>query len=193
MRVKLGESNELKFMLSIKGSTSDPNAAHPLIRFMVTETKTGMSLCFPMQNIDENMVGVTIPDIPAIFREDADYTGKVEVIVGNRYFTPTQVGLVFEREMEVEAAPMLAEADYVPEAEEPEEFDAVIKPSRGAPVSSTLARSIVFNEKKTVVQAPPVAAPRPAPKKPVAPVDPKKQQLKNKLKSLLVESWNELE
>ena len=111
MAVKLGEVNELKFRLSIKGSTSDPEAREPKVRFMVTETKTGLSVCFPMEVKEEGVVKVMIPSLPGIFRENTEYTGNVEVIVGSRWFNPTTVGLVFEQDMEVEASPVLSEQE----------------------------------------------------------------------------------
>ncbi len=105
MHVNFGESSELKFMLSIKGSTSDPNISRPNVRFMITENQSGFSVCFPMKSNDDGTVGVTIPDLPHVFREDRTYNAKIEVIVGSKYFVPANMELVFERPMQVAVAP----------------------------------------------------------------------------------------
>lgn len=204
MRVKLGEQNELKFMLSIKGSTSDPTATQPKIRFMVTEAKTGMSVCFPMERLEEGLVGVTLPALNGVFKENAEYTGQVEVIVGNRYFTPTTVGLVFEKEMEVEAAPILTEETKVAVedlqesaglGEETEnEFSTVIKPTpkpekKRPVVNEGALLDVLFSEEK------PKAKPAftPSPKTPVTkPINPSVAKMKNSLKSMISEAWGDI-
>lgn len=202
MRVKLGEQNELKFMLSIKGSTSDPATAQPKIRFMITEAKTGMSVCFPMERLEEGTVGVNIPAINGIFKEGVEYAGQVEVIVGNRYFTPTSIGLVFEKEMEVEAAPILTEETKVAvedlqEAVEPEEeFMTVIKKpelpkAKPKPVvHEGAALDILFSEPAPVKRKAPASVKTPAPQKPQA--DPSVTKMKNRLKSMISEAWSDI-
>lgn len=206
MRVKLGEQNELKFMLSIKGSTSDPAATQPKIRFMITEAKTGMSVCFPMERLEEGTVGVTIPGLQGVFQEGADYTGQVEVIVGNRWFNPATVGLVFEKEMEVEAAPILTEETKVavedlqesasPEGED--EFSAVIKPTpkpvkQKSVVNESALLDVLFSEEKpkpVAKPAPPSQKPAPTPQKKT--VDPSLTKMKNSLKSMISEAWSDI-
>jgi len=206
MRVKLGEQNELKFMLSIKGSTSDPAATQPKIRFMITEVKTGMSVCFPMERLEEGTVGVIIPDLQGVFREGTDYTGQVEVIVGNRWFNPTTVGLVFEKEMEVEAAPILTEETKVAVEDlqesagfgEEDEFSAVIKPApkpakKQPVVNEGALLDVLFSEEKSKTK--PVSTPSPkapAPQKPQTPVDPSVMKMKNSLKSMISEAWSDI-
>ena len=225
MRVKLKENNELKFMLSIKGSTSDPSATQPLVRFMVEDPSSGISMCFPMEKLEEGMVGVLIPDSIDVFKEDREYIGKVEVIVGNRYFTPTQVGLVFERELEIEASPVvtssakhLLEREEEPEGSSSDEendslFSTVIRPQikqkevpEGITTSSSWKKSIgeetvqqaIFSELKkkhkdkpiTTTSLPPSISSSTA----LQPsVSTRKQKMKSKIKSMLVEAWAELE
>lgn len=186
MRVELGKPNELKFMLSIKGSTSDPNAVQPTIRFLVTEQKSGLSMCFPMERKDDGMVSVTLPDMPDVFKETAEYVGQVEVIVGGRYFTPTKVGLLFERPMMIEAKPVLSDQDE----SEPETLEELIQPEAILGGGFDI-RNVAFSDKPKRV-APPPSAPKPSPA-PARPLRPEAQKLKTKLKSLLVEAWNELE
>jgi len=210
MKVRLGEENELKFSLSIKGSTSDASATQPRIRFMVTETKTGTSVCFPMSKLEEGTMGVTIPDLPHVFKEGAEYTGQVEVIVGNRWFNPTTVGLVFEREMKVEAAPLLEEEtnprlrvedlqEALEGSEGEDEFASFIKPEptpakkkSHAPLDEEMARGVLFTE-KPLVPAKPARAPSVAVQTPVKkPMDSGLQKVKNNLKSMISEAWDEL-
>lgn len=193
MRVKLGELNELKFKLSIKGSTSDPDATEPRVRFLVTEKQTGISICLPME-LNEGLVKVTLPNLPGIFRENSEYTGNVEVIVGSRYFNPTTVGLVFERDMEVQAAPIFSEENHPlaveelqegkPQPEHEDEFSSVIKPEpkkfvKGSgKFDETMMKGVIFTEKQV--------------QKPVV-LNASMQKTKNYLKSLIEEAWEELE
>lgn len=198
MRVRLGEDNELRFSLSIKGSISDATAAKPKVRFMVTETKTGTSICFPMENLGEGTMGVKIPNIPHIFKEGIEYLGQVEVIVGNRWFAPTTVGLVFERELKVEATPILSESpqETPREEEEEEEFSSFIKPEPKAATKRSslvegMALDILFSEKP--IQQASVTPPSPQVQAPVKkPVNLGLQKIKNNLKSMINEAWNEM-
>lgn len=215
MRFKLGELNELKFMLSIKGSTSDQAAAQPKIRFLVTEAKTGMAMCFPMEKLEEGVVGVNIPALVGVFQEGADYTGQVEVIVGNRWFNPTTIGLVFEREMKVEAVPILTEENQkkimVEELQEnlkPEQeddgFSGVIRSEAQASELTKPkfqvnqeALGVLFSEPKLhrSKSTAPNSNAKSLSKKPSSSLSSfgNQQQLKNRLKSMIFEACSELE
>ena len=196
LKVKLGEQNELKFRLTIKGTTSDPGATKPQIRFSVTETKTGISIGLPMVNLEEGLVGVTIPDLPQMFQEGVEYTGNVEVVVGSRWFNPASVGLVFERDMQVQASPLQEETDGVP-TENIDEFASVIKPETSSSrlasskgFSETAARDALFSEHHQQAQTVP-QSPLPTPTK--ALLTPKLQDAKKVLKGLLTEAWADFE
>jgi hypothetical protein len=123
MRVKLGELNKLKFALSIKASTSDSTISKPEFRFLIRDPENSMSLCFPMEKTEEgDVVSVAIPGNPNFFREGVDYLGKVEVILGNFWFSPTSVRLQFEQKLEVQASPLIAEEDAITVEEIQEEI-----------------------------------------------------------------------
>lgn len=131
--IPLKESTEtqLKFKLSGKESLAE----EPVFRFVVTEVKSEDRLVtestysaldegwiFPVVFISENAVMVEIP--AKILSMEKRYHGKLEVVVGSRYYTPaqvileaptvnskktTQLGMVMDRslisEQEPEASP----------------------------------------------------------------------------------------
>jgi len=198
MRVKLGEQNDLKFMLSIKGSTSDPTTVQPTLRFVITDAKTGISVGFPMKQLEGDIVGVIIPDLQGLFQEGVDYTGQLEVIVGSRWFNPVTVGLVFEREVKVEAVPILTKGTKVSVEDLQEavgaedEFSSIIKPtSKPNPVvNERELLDVLFTDKKeTKIQSAPQS--QPARKRSI--LNPRLAKLKKNLKTLISEAWCELE
>lgn len=208
IRVKLGKPNELKFELSVKGSTSDPEASQPKIRFLISEAKGGPALSLPMSRVKEGVWAVNIPPVPGVLREDGEYTGLVEVIVGNMWFNPTTVGLVFEQEVEVLAAPLLEEDQKTPVLEEAQEdegeeaFLSVLKktaPKKTMKLNEGATLDILFGAFKTEEEEQPAPPPKKTIKEQtenrnntvnsVAPQeDPRMRKVKDKLKELILAS-----
>lgn len=206
MRAKLGVLDELKFKLSIKGETSDPESVTPKARFMVTEVKTGISVCLPMV-MESGVATVVIPTLPGVLKENTDYIGSVEVIVGKLWFNPTTIRLVFESDIEVESMPIFSEKPELQgtllkeEEEVIEDFSDIIKPS-ARPVKSkpailptefesSLLKGVLFTENTPRSQPQPVKA-KPAEQKKILP-NPNQEKMKKSLKSMISDAWNELE
>lgn len=207
MRVKLGELNKLKFALSIKASTSDSTISKPEFRFLIRDPESSMSFCFPMEKTEEgDVVSVSIPGNPNFFREGVDYLGKVEVILGNFWFSPTSVRLQFEQKLEVQASSLIAEEDAITveeiqeeiRTEEKSELDAVIKPEPKPTKKKQLFNEealldILFTETriKPTAQQSTSGPVKKTPQKVV--VDPKVTKMKNRLKLMISEALGELE
>jgi hypothetical protein len=194
MKLKLNKPNELKFSLAIEGISSDSEDSEPTkARFLITESKTGMSVAFPMSLSENGTLAVNVPSLSQVFQEGSDYTGEVEVIVGNRIFNPTTVQLEFRKEIVVTATPVLTE-DV--DEEESVDVDAVIKPQAPsapkkaqAPINEKVALDALFTARsRPVVQPAPV---KPEVKKRV--LSPEQQATKNELKSLIAEAWVDFE
>lgn len=101
--LKLDENNELQFALSIKGTITEGDSAHSEIRFSIVESKTGHIFSFPVVKKTDGDVSCLIPSMPEVFKEENDYTGKLEIFIGSRYFNPTTFNIKFIRSLQVEA------------------------------------------------------------------------------------------
>jgi hypothetical protein len=218
MALKLDEANTVRFKLSIQGTVSDPTQTQPVVRFVVTENKSGVAWLFPLQRGNEdNLFVSTIPNMPSAFSETKDYTGRVEVIVGGRYFNPTTVNIAFERELTVEGSAVLTE-EQEPTDKEVDDIFGVIKPDTNSKIlrekktqspEAALINDVLFSKHKqepvTVAESPKTKPAVQLQKKPVtqkksltAIVEEKvprggREKYKNKLKSLIAEAWEEMD
>lgn len=113
LKIKLGETNKLSFAHSIRGTSTDPEVTKPISRFMVTESSTGFSVCFPMESDGPSMATVTIPIMPYFFSEGKEYHGTVEVIIGNKIFTPAKMRLIPEEALKINVEPVAVQVQQV--------------------------------------------------------------------------------
>jgi hypothetical protein len=139
INLKLDESNNLQFALSIKGSTTEPGANSPTVRFSITEKKTGFACSFPVEKKSDGIVSVVVPEMSTVFKEGSGYEGKLEIFVGNRYFTPTVVDVSFDKTLKFEAVLIKTAEDIESSVEKEDlslfEVDSVIKqPQKTMPV-----------------------------------------------------------
>jgi len=117
LTLNLNEQNELAFKLSIEGSSEDIDSTKPNIRFLVRENGRDTGWIYGAKKGDDGFVVVNIND-SGLFTEDKSYTGKLEVILGNHYFVPTEVQLEFIKPLKVEAAVVTANRSKINEADE---------------------------------------------------------------------------
>jgi hypothetical protein len=105
LEINLLEENEIGFKLKIEGSDSEIASNKPKIRFTITESKSGKGWIFNTERKSgEDNIVVSIPSMKGIVTESDKYSGKLEVIFGNKYFTPTEVDIKFVEPIKVEAA-----------------------------------------------------------------------------------------
>ena len=105
LEMNLTEESEIGFKLKIEGSDAELSSNKPKIRFAITESKTGKGWIFNAEkSLSNDGVTITIPSMKGIVSEGADYKGKLEVILGNKYFTPTEVDIMFIDPVKVEAS-----------------------------------------------------------------------------------------
>lgn len=102
LNLNLNEENELAFKISIEGSSSDIGATKPRFRLVVSEQDNGWGMVYPAEQGDDGNVIVRLPSTEN-FLEETNYRGKLEVILGNHYFVPTEVDIEFTRPLKVEA------------------------------------------------------------------------------------------
>jgi len=103
LELRLNDENEIGFKLRIEGSDREAGSSKPKIRFTITEESTNRGWIFGAENKDDNIL-VNVPDMKGVVKEGNKYTGKLEVILGSRYFTPTEVEVDFIEPLKVEAA-----------------------------------------------------------------------------------------
>lgn len=102
-QLNLNETNSLGFTLTIEGSTTNADTSKPEFRFVLSENGNARSWLYPMTKDEDGDVVVQIPS-EGMFSEKKSYTGQVEVILDNHYFTPTTIDIEFTRPLKVEAA-----------------------------------------------------------------------------------------
>lgn len=176
LKLNLGEENEIEFSLSIKGNSTDKTKIQPELRFLVTEIDTGNSWVFPLESKENGIVGVKIPS-EEIFKENIQYSGKVEVIVAGRYFNPTTVMLQFEKNIEIVANPILKEIKKNDKETDPdiEEF------SENILNNSEMIKSAIFSEIKSFSKSEIIHE--------TIKSSTDILKLKNKLKNLILKAW----
>lgn len=102
INLKMDEDNSVSFALSIEGYSSDASlTSKPSVRFVMTEGRNGTGFVFPAK-FEDGEVCVDIPS-STIYSENCEYDGKLEVFLGNRYFTPAELSIQFEKPLKVEA------------------------------------------------------------------------------------------
>jgi hypothetical protein len=104
------EESEIRFKIKIEGSIDELDSNQSLVRFTLTEEKSGKGWIFNTNKSDESSgaskdeVSITIPTLKGMVAENTDYSGKLEVILGQHYFTPTEMGIEFKEPLKVEAS-----------------------------------------------------------------------------------------
>jgi hypothetical protein len=153
LSLNLNEENELAFKIMIEGSSSDVNATKPYVRFVLSEKGEGNNKAwlYPTSKDDEGCVTVHVTG-EEFLSEEKEYTGQLEVILGNHYFVPTTVDIEFIRPLKVEAV-VVSNQSTLKESE--------TKPQ--APTAVSVATVQVRNQKKKVVENN-QPQPQPAPK-----------------------------
>lgn len=153
LKLKLDEANKFHVSLSIKGSSSEPLHQPPVVRFAITELKTGFACSFPTAkpsstNNQDGVVSINIPPMHHIFHEGEGYEGKLEVYVGNHYATPTIVDIEFTKALQVEAT-LLDGSESIQSNQTPQNGSQ--SPSRG---SYLMDEGMEIKEVESIIKKP---------------------------------------
>jgi len=95
VQFSLDEEQEIMFKLSVRGSTSDMSNITPTIRFLISEKQGSIAVGLPAKPTENGHVVVVIPPLKALFSESKEYVGKLEIIIGRKYFAPTSMNIRF--------------------------------------------------------------------------------------------------
>ena len=161
IELNLSEDNELGFTLKIEGSASDIGNSKPKIRFALTEKKSGRGWLFNTEKSEDDCIAVTIPAMKGMISESAEYSGKLEVILGEHYFTPTVMDIKFIEPLKVEAAIVtrksskenkgLLEEVRLAEEEEQKDAQALVVESQ---IQSVITKTSPVKKEETVKKEP---------------------------------------
>jgi hypothetical protein len=121
IELNVSEENEIGFKLKIEGSANDIGSAKPRIRFALTEKLSGRGWLFTTSKTDDDGISVTIPSMKGMVKENQEYAGKLEVILGEHYFTPTEMDINFVEPLKVEATIVTTSKTAKPLKEETEQ------------------------------------------------------------------------
>ena len=105
IELRLNEENEFSFKMSIQGTTSDPKSK-PKFRFIITDFGSDKGILYPCKKESNDVVKVTIPALKENYKVNRKYIGKLEVILGNLYFTPTEFLISFVEPLNIKVTPV---------------------------------------------------------------------------------------
>jgi hypothetical protein len=143
----LNEESEIEFKLSVQGNTNIPNVK-PVFRFIISEAdneNSPFSIALPAYSIADG-VKIIIPLLKGVLVENKDYVGNLEIILGNRYFSPANLQIGFFSSLEI-----IAEAVVKNGTE-----DIVVKPKNQTVINedNKILNSLNFDEKETTEPQP---------------------------------------
>ena len=105
MKLSLDRENILEFNVDIQGYANTSTTKAPKVR-MILEQKN-MGFCMVATKEDKTY-SVVIPEMKNIM-ESGVCDARMEVIIDNKYFVPWESKIEFDREVKVEAAPIIRE------------------------------------------------------------------------------------
>jgi len=105
INLRLFEDNEIDISLSLEGS--DPELREPELRFVLSDLddKEVGWLFKPNKDIN-GLVNVKIPKGPYAMNKDRTMQGTLEIIIGDRYFSPTSFAIKFISPVSIKALPL---------------------------------------------------------------------------------------
>ena len=103
MKLSLDRENILEFNVDIQGYANTSTTKAPKVR-MILEQKS-MGFCMVATKEDKTY-SVVIPEMKNIM-ESGICEARMEVIIDNKYFVPWESQIEFDREVKVEAAPIV--------------------------------------------------------------------------------------
>jgi len=139
------ETNELSFTIHVQGMSTEPDAAKPVFRFVIfekgKENSNGYIYAGNKNSDSEDNVIVSITPLKGQYNESKDYIGKMEVILGSRYFITATLDISFEK-------PFAIKAELVKKEQKPD-FQVKVESVNNTTHGSTIEKQVQTAEAKT--------------------------------------------
>ena len=103
MKLSLDRENILEFSVDIQGYSNTSVSKAPQVRIILEQKDMGF--CIPAKKENNNYL-VAIPEMKNILKSGV-YDARMEVIIDNKYFVPWESQIEFDKEIKVEAAPIV--------------------------------------------------------------------------------------
>ena len=147
MKLSLDRENILEFNVDIQGYSNTSTNTLPQVRLVLEQKNMGFSM---LAKKDQKNYSVTIPEMKNIL-ESGVCEARMEVIIDNKYFVPWQSQIEFDKEVKVEAAPIVKRE---PEVTMSVEAQPVLKeePAVEEKVEEVIEEEIPAPKKKSPVQ-----------------------------------------
>ena len=105
MKLSLDRENILEFNVDIQGYANTSMTKAPQVRLFLEQKNIGFCMSAKKNN---KTYSVVIPEMKNIM-ESGICEARMEVIIDNKYFVPWESQIEFDREVKVEAAPIIKE------------------------------------------------------------------------------------
>ena len=105
MKLSLDRENVLEFNVDIQGYANTSTTNTPQVRLFLEQKNIGF--CMSAKK-DNKTYSVVIPEMKNVI-EAGVCDARMEVIIDNKYFVPWESQIEFDREVKVEAAPIIRE------------------------------------------------------------------------------------
>jgi len=103
MKLSLDRENILEFNVDIQGYANTSTSKEPQVRLFLEQKNIGFCMAAKKDN---KTYSVVIPEMKGIM-ESGICDARMEVIIDNKYFVPWESKIEFDREVKVEAAPVI--------------------------------------------------------------------------------------
>ena len=105
MKLSLDRENILEFNVDIQGYANTSMTKAPQVRLFLEQKNIGFCMSVKKNN---KTYSVVIPEMKNIIKSGI-CEARMEVIIDNKYFVPWESQIEFDREVKVEAAPIIRE------------------------------------------------------------------------------------
>ena len=152
MKLSLDRENILEFNVDIQGYSNTSTSAPPQVRLVLEQKNMGFCMSAKKEN---KSYSVIIPEMKDVL-ESGVCEARMEVIIDNKYFIPWQSEIEFDKEVKVEAAPIVKSEPEVTMSvqaqpvlkEKPAVEEKVIKEEAIVPKKESTVQLIVDNKPK---------------------------------------------
>ena len=158
MKLSLDRENVLEFNVDIQGYANTSTTNPPQVRLFLEQKNIGF--CMSAKK-DNKTYSVVIPEMKNVI-EAGVCDARMEVIIDNKYFVPWESKIEFDREVKVEAAPIIKKEPQpdvsvqvrpiIKEEPKPEPEKPVIKEEAPKPKKKATLQLIVDNKPKRKIK-----------------------------------------